>query len=384
MTRPMSARNLAEASKLSSDQFDDQSSARGASDAAYFFDGHTALKHPVTVTFHTAHFTITLLDGGAPVECPYTLSRRIQPFLPAEHVALRPNNHSGARLVLVEPTLIDRLRRHAPEVLDPPFLRRSRLRRWAAITGTLVAVMAVIFVLVPAVSSVFGFLVPDTTKRAVGARTVQQIFEPAGLCIAEAGTQALKGLVDQLASTVGVDEDIAIHVTQFPMVNAFALPGWHMVLTEKLIETAESSAEVAGIIAHELGHMKLNHPTEAYFRRGLLSAVVDAIFGGGLGFESVAALVITFSYSRDDEAAADDIAINALNDAGITTQGIADFFNREAKLPEGLQKMMVNLEWLSTHPSNQGRRQIALEQGTGRNQALSPEGWRALRKVCAK
>ncbi|MDA0341097.1 MAG: M48 family metallopeptidase, partial [Proteobacteria bacterium] len=206
-------------------------------------------------------------------------------------------------------------------------------------------------------------------------------------CHAKIHPIALKGLVDQLANTVGVDEDIAINVTQFPMVNAFALPGRHMVLTEKLIEKAETSAEVAGVIAHELGHMKLNHPTEAYFRRGLLSAVVDAVFGGGLGgegFESVAALAITFSYSRDDEAAADDIAINALNDAGITTQGIADFFSREAKLPEGLQKMMANLEWLSTHPSNQDRRQNALEQGTGRNPALSPEGWRALRKICAK
>lgn len=373
MTRPMSARSLAEASRLSSDP-----------SGAYFFDGLTAIKHPVTVTFHTTHLTITPLDGGAPVECPYTLSRRIQPFVPVEHVALRPNDHSGARLVLVAPALIDQLRRHAPAVLDPPFLRRSRLRRWAAITGTLVAAMAVIFVLVPAVSSAFAFLVPDTTKRAVGASTVQQIFEPAGLCTAEAGTQALKGLVDQLANTVGVDEDIAINVTQFPMVNAFALPGRHMVLTEKLIEKAETSAEVAGVIAHELGHMKLNHPTEAYFRRGLLSAVVDAVFGGGEGFESVAALAITFSYSRDDEAAADDIAINALNDAGITTQGIADFFSREAKLPEGLQKMMANLEWLSTHPSNQDRRQNALEQGTGRNPALSPEGWRALRKICAK
>jgi Zn-dependent protease with chaperone function len=379
----MSARNLAEVSKLSTDRFDNPSSARGVSDTAYFFDGLIALKHPVTVTFHTAHFTITPLDGGEPVQCLYTLNRRIQPFLPAGHVALRPNDHSGARLVLVEPALIDQLRRHAPKVLDPPFLRRARLRRWTAITGMLVAVMAVIFILVPALSSVFAFLVPDTTKHAVGASTVQQIFEPAGLCTTKAGTQALKGLVDQLANTVGVDEDVAIHVTQFPMVNAFALPGRHMVLTEKLIETAESSAEVAGIIAHELGHMKLNHPTEAYFRRGLLSAVVDAAFGGGLGFESVAALVITFSYSRDDEAAADNIAINALNDAGITTQGIADFFNREAKLPKGLQKVMVNLEWLSTHPSDHGRRQNALEKGTGRNQALAPAGWRALRTICA-
>lgn len=372
MIPPMSARNLVAGSILSDEQ----------GGGAYFFDGQSAAKHPVDITFGAEALTIHPLDGGEPVVCRYEITRRIQPFTPDDHVALRPNTHSGARLVLTDPSLIARLRQHAPTILDPPFLRRSRIRRWTAIAATLLAAALVFMVVIPAASSVFALLIPDATKRAVGANTVKELFEPAGLCVDPDGTRVLDHLSGQLASVIGLDEDVDIHVAKVPMVNAFALPGRHMILTKKLIEKARTSAEVAAVIAHELGHMKLNHPTEAYFRRGLISAVADAIFGGGFGsggFESIAALAITLGYSRDDESAADAIAIEALNAAGITSQGMADFFGRETGTPEALRRVM---EWLSTHPGDDDRQRRALEQGTGRNQALAPEDWRSLRDIC--
>jgi predicted Zn-dependent protease len=139
------------------------------------------------------------------------------------------------------------------------------------------------------------------------------------------------------------------------------------------------------VIAHEIAHAKLGHPTEAYFRRGLISAVTDAIFGGGFGtggMESVASLAITLGYSREAETQADELAIEALNDAGITTEGMANFFSRSAPNSQGALDLLNKIDWLSTHPSDTERRQRALEQGTGRNQALSPEDWRALKGIC--
>jgi Zn-dependent protease with chaperone function len=138
-------------------------------------------------------------------------------------------------------------------------------------------------------------------------------------------------------------------------------------------------------MAHELGQMKLDHPTEAYFRRGLISALVDAIFGGGIGgdgIESVAAMAITFSYSREAEAEADEIGIDALNALGITTQGMADFFGRQAKSPGLLGETLGKLDWLSTHPRDEERRRNALEQGTGRNQALTEKEWHTVSAMC--
>jgi beta-barrel assembly-enhancing protease len=273
----------------------------------------------------------------------------------------------------------------ASKIVDPPFLRRSRIRGWTAIAATLVAAMVAVCVIVPAASSVFAYLIPDSTKRALGASTVSQLFGPAGPCEGEAGAGALSRLSHQLADTMDLNGDIEIHVTKFPMINAFALPGRHMVLTEKLIEKSKSSAELAAVIAHEFGHMKLDHPTEACFRRGLISAVVDAIFGGGIGgdgIESVAAMAITFSYSREAEAEADKIGIDALNSLGITTQGMADFFDRQSKPPGLLGKTLGKLDWLSTHTGSEERRRNALEQGTGRNQAFSEKEWKAVGAIC--
>lgn len=378
MIQPMWARNWAAASILPSVAAESES-------GAHFFDGETPVKHPVDVTFGADALTVHRQDGAAPVVCPYDLTIRIQAFLPREHVALRPNSTSGARLVLVDPALIEQLRRHAPRVVDPPFLRRSRVRRWTAIVATLVAAMVAIFVIIPAASSVFAYLIPDSTKRALGASTVSQLFGQTGLCEGESGAGALSRLSYQLAATMDLRGDIEIHVTKFPMVNAFALPGRHMVLTEKLIEKSETSAELAAVMAHELGHMKLDHPTEAYFRRGLISAMVDALFGGGFGgegIESVAVMAITFSYSREAEAEADTLGIDALNALGITSQGMADFFGRQAKSPGPLGKTIGKLDWLSTHPGDEGRRRNALERGTGENQALTEKEWRAVSAIC--
>ncbi|MBL6598624.1 MAG: M48 family metallopeptidase [Alphaproteobacteria bacterium] len=352
---------------------------------AYFFDGQSPIKHPVTVRFGTNGLTVHRTDGAEPVVCPYALTRRIQPFSPSEHLALKPNDTSGARLVLTDPALIARFREFAPEIADPPLLNRSRVRRWTAIGATMAAAVFVFFVVIPAASSLFSALVPESTKRAVGAATIAQVFEPMGMCDAAPGRSVLDQLTGDLANWIGLEGDVEIHVARVPMVNAFALPGGHLILTGNLVEKAETSAELAAVIAHEIAHAKLGHPTEAYFRRGLISAVTDAIFGGGFGtggMESVASLAITLGYSREAETQADELAIEALNDAGITTEGMANFFSRSAPNSQGALDLLNKIDWLSTHPSDTERRQRALEQGTGRNQALSPEDWRALKGIC--
>lgn len=352
---------------------------------AYFFDGQSPIKRAVTISFDAEALTIHPLDGAEPVVCPYALTRRIQPFTPPEHLALRPNDTSGARLVLTDPALIARFRQHAPEITEPPILNRSRVRRWSAIGGTMAAALLVFFVVIPAASGLFSALVPDSMKRAVGAATVEQVFEPLGLCTAPAGLAVLERLTDDLANRIGLDANVDIHVARVPIINAFALPGRHLIFTSKLIEKAGSSAEFAAVVAHELGHAKLGHPTEAYFRRGLISAVTDALFGGGFGtggMESVAALAITFGYSRENETQADEIAIEALNDAGITAEGMAEFFARSSSPEGGPLDLLGKIDWLSTHPSDDERRRRALERGTGRNQALSSEDWRTLKDIC--
>lgn len=358
---------------------------QAARELAYYFDGHSAKKHVVTITFNTESLTITSMDGGDAMDCPYAGTRRIRPYLPPEHVALRPTDRTGARLVLVDPRLIDQLRQHAPAVFNPPFFRRSRFRRWAAIMGTLAAAAIVILLIIPAVATAFAFLVPEATKRGVGESIIRDYFEPHGFCFAVASDGALRMLTDQLASTVGIAEKIEVQVTKLPIANAFALPGHRMVLTDQLIGEAETSAELAGVIAHELGHMKLKHPTESYFRESLISAVTYAIFGGvvgGSGLEMVADLAMTFSYSRNDEAAADQLAIDALNSAGITPRGIVDLFDRDSEVREDLNDFSKTLNWLSSHPSNADRRRRALDLGTGRNQALSARDWALLKRIC--
>jgi len=54
------------------------------------------------------------------------------------------------------------------------------------------------------------------------------------------------------------------HILDWPMVNAFALPGGHVIVTQKLLELARSEAELAAILGHEIAHIDLRHCVERY------------------------------------------------------------------------------------------------------------------------
>src|SRR5690606_26348291 len=102
-----------------------------------------------------------------------------------------------------------------------------------------------------------------------------------------------------------------VSVADDPQVNAFAAPGGRIVLLEGLLREAESPDEIAGVLAHEIGHVTERHPTAAALRLLGIQALLTGIFGDG-SLASAAAgaggLLVALSYSRDDERTADRLA----------------------------------------------------------------------------
>jgi predicted Zn-dependent protease len=100
-------------------------------------------------------------------------------------------------------------------------------------------------------------------------------------------------------------------------INAFALPGGTVVFLDGLVTLAGSDEEMLlGVLAHEAGHQQQHHMTRALFR-GLGGAALAGLLWGD--YSSVASntaiLFGQLSYSRKDEAAADDYEIAALRRA---------------------------------------------------------------------
>src|SRR5207245_6799615 len=69
-------------------------------------------------------------------------------------------------------------------------------------------------------------------------------------------------------------------------INAFALPGGFIYVNRGAIEAADSENQIAGVMAHEIGHVVLRHGTKQVLKAYLAEAPVD-ILGGGLGMNSI-------------------------------------------------------------------------------------------------
>lgn len=108
------------------------------------------------------------------------------------------------------------------------------------------------------------------------------------------------------------DYDLNVRVVNHSMINAFAVPGGHMVFMNGLIQPAESPQEVAAVFAHELGHVFARDPIRLTLRAagsvGLLSLALGDATGGTI-IAIAADQALTSSYTRRAEAAADPLHI---------------------------------------------------------------------------
>ena len=144
-------------------------------------------------------------------------------------------------------------------------------------------------------------------------------------------------------------------------VNAFAVPGGHIFVYRGLIEHAESYAQLAGVMGHEIAHVTLRHSVDqmkSRTRTGILVTVFCSVVN--ICSSGAAQVVIDLGgqalfarYSRDDEAQADSAAVGYLIAAGIDPRGIPSMFERLASVrrvdPTALDA------WFGSHPLEEVR-----------------------------
>jgi len=144
-------------------------------------------------------------------------------------------------------------------------------------------------------------------------------------------------------------------------INAFALPGGYVYVNRGIIERADNEAQLAGVIAHEIGHVALRHgtnqATKAYFTQGLLG-ILGGMVGGGsvgaiatqLGAGFVASSVL-LKYSRDAERQADVIGTQILYDNNYDPRAMAQFFEKIQAESKGGRPP----QFFSSHPNPENR-----------------------------
>ena len=209
----------------------------------------------------------------------------------------------------------------------------------------------------------------------MGDRVREALLDGLYVCQDTPGQATLDDLIERLSPPEVADLPVTIDVVRMKQVNAFAMPGNHIFVLSGLIDRAHSPDQLAGVLAHEMGHLELRHPTRGMIQQLGLSAALSLMFGGSSAGD-VAFLATTLSYTRDMEREADGRAIILLERAHIHASGLSSFFR-------DLQKEEKSLipDWLSNHPGLE-ERAAATEHDDSGNPAMSDADWQKVKAIC--
>ncbi|MEM6991492.1 MAG: M48 family metallopeptidase [Myxococcota bacterium] len=254
--------------------------------------------------------------------------------------------------------------------------RRKRMTR----IGTALAVILLVgFVSFPLVSGFAARFVPNSVQRPIGEQMIESTASEAALCTGDDGRAAIEGLAKKLAAASESDAEFRIYIADADVLNAFAAPGGYIVLFRAIIDNAKGPDEVAGVLAHEMGHVVEDHPA-----KGVVEALGYGIFGllvpgGGADTAGLAKTLLSSAHSRGDELEADQVGVEMLNGAGIGSHGLVGFFQT---LDEQGDSIPGALEFVSTHPTGETRTARLQEHVQDGEPALTEAEWEAVKSMC--
>lgn len=186
------------------------------------------------------------------------------------------------------------------------------------------------------VAGLFPNFVSLEKEIQIGAQYAQFIEQTAKLVEDPVVVEYIDRLGQEIVKHSDAKVPFVIKVVDTDEVNAFALPGGYFFINKGLIQEAESEAELAGVMSHEIAHVTARHATERMTKAQLMQfAALPALFVGGywtqvairqglgLGL-SLAVLGVT----RKSEGEADQLGTQYLWNTGIDPHGFITFFEK--------------------------------------------------------
>jgi predicted Zn-dependent protease len=371
-------------------------------------DGRTAAATPVQVRLHDTGLEI-VGKGGTRISLlwPYGELRSGVPLLAGAPDVVLSRTTGGVESLFVADPDFSRLLLERAKFLGAGRWRLQAVRPGIAAVALVVAVVALARFLDFHPSQTIAKLLPQQTREAMGRSVVAQLTGTMRRCESPAGRAALDKLTRRLTAAASEGgANVRVLMVDWNLINAFAVPGGQIIMTRGLIQKASSPDEVAGVLAHEIGHTIELHPEAGLVRALGLSAAAQLVFAGSTGTATNIGLLLTqMRYTRVAEREADAHALRTLKNAGISAKGFGDFFERldpnpptaadaakkdedqakkhEPKPATGIARRILESELLRTHPLTKDRLAAVRAQSTyPSTPALDDADWRALQTMC--
>ena len=205
-------------------------------------------------------------------------------------------------------------------------------------------------------------LVSPAFERRMGEAFDTQLRSLFGgkVCSGAGGQAAFTTLVDKLTRAAGIEITLTARVLSSATPNAFALPGGKIYLLNGLLQKAQNPDEIAGVLAHELGHVKHRDHMRRLIQTGGTSFLFGLLFGDVTGAGAVIFVsrsLLNASYSREAEQGADAFAIEVMHKLGRSPMPMGEFLFRVT----GAQANQ-GYTILAGHPLTEARRAMMIRR----------------------
>jgi hypothetical protein len=359
---------------------------------AIFFDGRSSARQHVTIEVQANALDVRGEDGNLLAQWPYGEIEQL-----ASHAGvLRIGRYRSPNLTRIEihdPAFAHIIDERAVGVDRTGAAERKSRRRvalWAIAAAASLFLAAVYGV--PAIADKLAPVLPYWVDARLGAAVDAQtraMLDPSGGaddCGAapseKAGRDALDALTAKLRQGSSFTEPLKIAVIRNAEANAMALPGGIIYVFQGLIDKSESPDELAGVIAHEIGHVVHRDGTRSILQAAGLSFLFGMVLGDFVGGSAVimaSRQILEGAYSREVEAAADRYATDVMNTIGADTRAFGRILSRIAGAIEPGVKILTD------HPDTRERVAIieAVASPARGAPLLDAVHWAALRRICS-
>jgi beta-barrel assembly-enhancing protease len=344
---------------------------------AWYFDGVKAVRRDVDLEVIGGQFVLNEREHR---HGPYPLSDLVFNGHQGDAKVYGLKKQDGWRLGLEG---------HVPEELVPLLPKPEKYGRWidkiglgpASISFAILSAVAVAVVIWS--PQWLAPVIPDSVDRQLGDALVGDFG--GRFCNTPKGKAALSKLTKSLDPNA---KELQVEVANIDMVNAVALPGKKVILFNGLLTQASTPDEVAGVLGHEIGHVRERHVMQGLLRQMGLAVVLGGFDGSG---GNTINEMLSTTYTRDAEREADDYSIAAMKRAKISPIGAADFF-RQLSAMDGSSQIRNRNEralanYSSSHPLSDERRKLfekAVVKGKAYKPALTYDEWQELKTMCAQ
>jgi predicted Zn-dependent protease len=332
-----------------------------------YHDGRLSIAHDATLTLMPDHWLIHYRDpSGELTSVRWALSGIVTDENFSNLFIFRYGDFPQQTIECKDESLPVALKQRYPEKV----FFKKRLSSLFKLSNTAIAGLALLVLILMGATYWYGLpwlagavasRIPVSAETEMGDTMYENMIRAYDI------DKPLTDAVNDFAKSIDFKTQYPIRVTvvKEDEVNAFALPGGHIVVFDKIIRQMKTKEQLAALLAHEVAHVHYKHSLRNIFRSLAGYLFLSLLLNDINGIVAIVAdnsnALANLTYSRELEAEADSKGMDVLQSDGISLYGFVDLF----KLLKSEHGDLGSLKLLSTHPLTEERLQAATRMAKG-------------------